>query len=53
MQDFNCQLMLTTLIQQFTWDINITKPNGQHFGPGGTGFDVPPPGAIAGLCVSN
>ena len=32
-----------------TWDINITKPNGQNFGPGGTGFDEPPPGAIAGL----
>ena len=31
------------------WDINITKPNGQNSGPGGTGFDEPPSGATAGL----
>lgn len=32
-----------------TLDINITKPNGQNFAPGGTGYDEPPTGAIAGL----
>ena len=32
-----------------SWDINITKPNGQSFAPGGTGYDEPPSGATAGL----
>ena len=32
-----------------SWDINITKPNGQNVGPGGTGYDEPPAGGSAGI----
>ena len=32
-----------------TWNVTITKPNGQNTLPGGTGFDEPSPGALSGI----
>ena len=32
-----------------TWNVTITKPNGQNSLPGGTGFDEPSPGAVSGI----
>jgi len=32
-----------------TWNVTITKPNGQSSGPGGTGFDEPSSGAVSGI----
>jgi hypothetical protein len=32
-----------------TWNVTITKPNGQSSAPGGTGYDAPSPGATSGI----
>ena len=45
--------MQTTISTDFslnlTWNVTITKPNGQNSLPGGTGFDEPSPGALSGI----
>jgi hypothetical protein len=47
--DLTAQDATNNFDSNLTWNVTITKPNGQNTPPGGTGYDEPSPGAVSGI----